>query len=327
RKVRRFSGPDEPGKSQTPAHRAPTRRRASQRRPDGPGGGGAGSRVPAPSVKGELSPDPGRPGVRDLGGGWWPVLEDLPWGRPLSPALRRPAGPCESRRTRTNGLLCPPVQRRAFRLQTRPQQPPADRPGSLHDQVEDPGAGGRLCRLADGPEDGEESRPPRVAFLRRPADSHSSATPSITQVGEAVGTILVMRNPAPARRSRNWAAVRSWPPTMTSISRSSSLPTWGPLPGGMTISASRTRPPGPAARRQFLRIVVARVSSQSWTTLFRIQASVPSGTEAKKSPEATRQRSASPSEANRAFAPSLTSGVSKRTPRSDGLAFRMVASK
>src|SRR5262249_28009477 len=29
------------------------------------------------------------------------------------PASRRPAGPCESRRTRTNGFLYPPVQRRA----------------------------------------------------------------------------------------------------------------------------------------------------------------------------------------------------------------------
>src|SRR5262249_32661359 len=48
-------------------------------------------------------------------------------GRPLSPASRRSAWPCESSGTRTDSFLCPPVQRRV--LPTKTQAP--KRPGPI----------------------------------------------------------------------------------------------------------------------------------------------------------------------------------------------------
>src|SRR5262249_24268227 len=70
----------------------------------------------------------------------------------------------------------------------------------------------RSCVVAEAIIVGPERR--RTLLLRHALD----------HAGRRVrGAILVTRNPAPASRSRNRASVRSWPPTITSISRSSSL--------------------------------------------------------------------------------------------------------
>ena len=78
--------------------------------------------------------------------------------------------------------------------------------------------------------------------------------PSITLTSLAVGVIFVSLNPASAYSLRYSLSVRSLPPGMTSMFRSSSLPKLGSLPGGITVSTNSSRPSAPIARRTFVRI-------------------------------------------------------------------------
>ncbi len=76
------------------------------------------------------------------------------------------------------------------------------------------------------------------------------------------------------------------------------------------------------ALRQFLRIVVARSSSQSWITPQRRWASAPSGTERRKSPGTKDSLSQYTLLLRRRLAWSTVEGISKTVPLNCGLIFR-----
>ena len=64
-------------------------------------------------------------------------------------------------------------------------------------------------------------------------------TPSIRQTFSFVGIIRESLKPDDSNRFLNCGSVRSRPPVMTSISRSSSLAMEGSFPGGITISKTK----------------------------------------------------------------------------------------
>ena len=80
---------------------------------------------------------------------------------------------------------------------------------------------------------------------------------------EPVGTTRPAARPARAKTAANSSAVRSRPPVTTSMFTSITLIGSGALPGGTTVSATRTRPPGAIARRQLTRMRTASSSDQS----------------------------------------------------------------
>ena len=72
--------------------------------------------------------------------------------------------------------------------------------------------------------------------------------PSSTQAFSFVGIILESLKPDDSNRFLNSDSVRSRPPVVTSISRSSSLAMEGPFPGGITISKTKSLDSGFIAR-------------------------------------------------------------------------------
>ena len=85
---------------------------------------------------------------------------------------------------------------------------------------------------------------------------------------EAVGVIV--RNVRPARRSssRYPRSIRSRLPVKTSIVVSKRVASDPAVPCGTTTSTSKTLPASAIAVRQFVRILIAASSSQSWTIHF-----------------------------------------------------------
>jgi len=141
-----------------------------------------------------------------------------------------------------------------------------------------------------------------------------TGTASIMLSGHCVGTILVSLNPAASKSARYSSLVRSRPFAKTSAWMSLIFAKSGLLPGCITASATRTLPCLGTLSRQFLRIATARESSHSWRMVTRIYASPPTGTDSKKFPGTSSQRSATSSCSIVSVAPSMVEGRSKTTP-------------
>src|SRR5262245_57311569 len=98
---------------------------------------------------------------------------------------------------------------------------------------------------------------------------------SMTFMGPVATTRVIMK-PLFVSSARNSCSVRSDPPrprsmlrSLRTVARCSAL---GSDTSGMIRSTSSSLPGGPSARRQFARILTLRSASQSWITLFKINA-------------------------------------------------------
>src|SRR5262249_50375508 len=149
---------------------------------------------------------------------------------------------------------------------------------------------------------------------------------SMTLMGPAATTRVIMK-PLFVSSSRNSCSVRSDPPRPRSMLRSlRTLARCSALSSdasGMIRSTSSSLPGGPSARRQFARILTLRSSSQSWITLFKINASAPEGTDSKKFPARNSHRSPTPASVRCRLAPSPQRGRSKIAPSTEGYAVRI----
>ena len=93
--------------------------------------------------------------------------------------------------------------------------------------------------------------------------------PSMTQIGDLVGTTRPRRRPAEVNRFANSSTVRSFPPTViTNISMSSNLAGAGLESEGTIISQTSTRPSGGSCCRINERMVLQCSSLQSWIMCF-----------------------------------------------------------
>ena len=88
--------------------------------------------------------------------------------------------------------------------------------------------------------------------------------------GAMVVTTIVRQNPLALNSRPNSASVRSWPPDMSSMLRSSKLANETSLDAGRRLSITRIFPESPIARLQFFRMLTAELSSQSCSTFFKI---------------------------------------------------------
>src|SRR5246127_391336 len=102
--------------------------------------------------------------------------------------------------------------------------------------------------------------------------------------------ILDILKPEAASNQQNSARVRSRPELMANIFRSRILLKCCELFSGTKVSSNSSLPEAKIASRQFLKIVTARLSSQSCTTPQRKYKSPPLGTKVKKSPAPYEQR-------------------------------------
>src|SRR4029453_10921037 len=113
--------------------------------------------------------------------------------------------------------------------------PPNANTGPLLDDLIRPRQHRRRDRQAEG-----LARPQIDAEQFRGAQAR---TPSTTLHCEGVDRIRVNANPADSNNARNSAAVRSRPPCITSMFRSSNLPGCGSFPDGITFSSSKSFAP------------------------------------------------------------------------------------
>jgi len=109
-------------------------------------------------------------------------------------------------------------------------------------------------------------------------------TASIKFCGAIVGMFLDILKPEAVSKVQNSARVRSRPELAAIIFKSRILPKCFESFSSTTVSSNSSRPVVNIASRQFLRMVTARSSSQSCTTLQRKYKSPPRGTDAKRSP-------------------------------------------
>ena len=100
-----------------------------------------------------------------------------------------------------------------------------------------------LLREPVGVLSGQRTHEPRLAVVDVAGGAERQGHLACT----SPSSICSISKPAPSSSVRHSGSVRSRPP-MTSMSRSSHLPPFGSLPGGMTVSVASSRAPGPSRR-------------------------------------------------------------------------------
>lgn len=137
---------------------------------------------------------------------------------------------------------------------------------------------------------------PSVTNIFRPTFCNSSGTcqQRHSRIDDPLrGIIRSSRSPAVAMRVRNSPWLRSIPPCMTSMCRSSRF-SCGLLSGSRIESTISNLPDGSIALRQLRNMVIAVASSQLCRMALRILVSAPAGTDCRKSPAMHWQRRDNP---------------------------------
>src|SRR5581483_8415642 len=143
-----------------------------------------------------------------------------------------------------------------------------------------------------------------------PRRSFCAASPTIHQYGGWAGCTPSSDSPAPSRRLRHCASVRSAPPYTARACRSARPCGGGGGPAGSIISRSSTRAPGRIAARQEPSRRMHCSSSKQRSTVTMTYASAPAGTDSKASPPLHVMRSDAPASPMRLAVSTTTCGRS-----------------